>query len=31
MQAGPVEINAAYVAQRLDEISDDEELSKFIL
>ena len=31
MKAGPVEINSAYVAQRLDEISDDEELSKFIL
>jgi ATP-dependent protease HslVU (ClpYQ) ATPase subunit len=26
-----VEINAAYVKQRLDEISKDEDLSKFIL
>ncbi len=31
MKRGRVEINAAYVNQRLDEISEDEELSKFIL
>jgi ATP-dependent HslUV protease ATP-binding subunit HslU len=31
MPSKRVEIDAAYVAQRLEEISDDEELSKFIL
>jgi ATP-dependent HslUV protease ATP-binding subunit HslU len=31
MQLGHVEINAAYVRQRLDEIAQDEDLSKFIL
>jgi len=31
MKAGRVEINAAYVRQRLAEISEDEDLSKFIL
>jgi ATP-dependent HslUV protease ATP-binding subunit HslU len=31
MGASRVEINAAYVKQRLDEISKDEDLSKFIL
>jgi ATP-dependent HslUV protease ATP-binding subunit HslU len=31
MGKGHVEINAAYVKQRLDEISKDEDLSKFIL
>ena len=31
MRTGQVEINAAYVAERLEEISEDEELSKFIL
>ena len=31
MGAGRVEINAAYVRQRLDQISQDEDLSKFIL
>ena len=31
MKMGSVEINAAYVTQRLDEISQDEDLSKFIL
>ena len=31
MRTGRVEINAAYVAERLEEISEDEELSKFIL
>jgi ATP-dependent HslUV protease ATP-binding subunit HslU len=31
MGAGRVDINAAYVKQRLDEIAKDEDLSKFIL
>ncbi len=31
MKMGKVEINAAYVKQRLDEVSKDEDLSKFIL
>jgi len=31
MKMGRVEINAAYVKERLDEISQDEDLSKFIL
>jgi len=31
MKMGRVEINAAYVNDRLEEISEDEELSKFIL
>jgi ATP-dependent HslUV protease ATP-binding subunit HslU len=31
MPSKRIEIDAAYVAQRLEEISDDEELSKFIL
>lgn len=31
MKTGQVEINAAYVTDRLKEITDDEELSKFIL
>ena len=31
MQMGRVEINAAYVKERLDEIAQDEDLSKFIL
>ena len=31
MGAGHVEINAGYVKQRLDEVSKDEDLSKFIL
>ena len=31
MQMGRVEINAAYVKDRLDEVSKDEDLSKFIL
>ncbi len=31
MKMGNVEINAAYVTQRLQEVSDDQELSKFIL
>ncbi len=31
MNMGKVEINAAYVTERLEEISEDEELSKFIL
>jgi ATP-dependent HslUV protease ATP-binding subunit HslU len=31
MQMGRVEINAAYVKERLEEISKDEDLSKFIL
>jgi ATP-dependent protease HslVU (ClpYQ) ATPase subunit len=31
MRMGNVEINAAYVNQRLKEIADDEDLSKFIL
>lgn len=31
MSSNRVKIDAAYVAQRLEEISDDEELSKFIL
>ena len=31
MQMGRVEINAAYVHERLDEITKDEDLSKFIL
>ena len=31
MKAGQVEINAAYVADRLRDIAEDEELSKFIL
>ncbi len=31
MKTGRVIINAAYVSQRLDEITQDEDLSKFIL
>ena len=31
MSSKPVEIDAAYVAQRLEEVAEDEELSKFIL
>jgi ATP-dependent HslUV protease ATP-binding subunit HslU len=31
MHMGRVDINAAYVRQRLDEIAQDEDLSKFIL
>ena len=31
MHMGRVEINAAYVSERLDEIAQDEDLSKFIL
>lgn len=31
MHMGRVEINAAYVRERLDEIAQDEDLSKFIL
>jgi ATP-dependent HslUV protease ATP-binding subunit HslU len=31
MQGAKVPINAAYVRQRLDELSQDEDLSKFIL
>jgi ATP-dependent HslUV protease ATP-binding subunit HslU len=31
MQMGRVDINAAYVRERLDEVSKDEDLSKFIL
>jgi len=31
MKMGRVEINAAYVRERLDEVSQDEDLSKFIL
>lgn len=31
MKMGKVVINAAYVSERLDEITDDEDLSKFIL
>ena len=31
MNMGRVEINAAYVRERLDEIAQDEDLSKFIL
>ncbi len=31
MKLGKVEVNAAYVNQRLEEITDDEDLSKFIL
>ncbi|MHA1565735.1 MAG: HslU--HslV peptidase ATPase subunit, partial [Alphaproteobacteria bacterium] len=31
MKTGRVEINDAYVQQRLSEISEDEDLSKFIL
>lgn len=31
MKTGRVEVNAGYVKQRLDEISQDEDLSKFIL
>jgi len=31
MNMGKVEINSAYVTERLEEISEDEELSKFIL
>ena len=31
MKMGRVEINAAYVRERLDEIAQDEDLSKFIL
>jgi galactose-1-phosphate uridylyltransferase len=31
MGSGHVEINAAYVRERLEEISKDEDLSKFIL
>lgn len=31
MSGGQVTINAAYVSQRLEEIADDEDLSKFIL
>ena len=31
MERGRVEIDAAYVRQRLEEVSQDEDLSKFIL
>jgi ATP-dependent protease HslVU (ClpYQ) ATPase subunit len=31
MQMGRVEINAGYVKERLEEVSKDEDLSKFIL
>ena len=31
MHMGRVEINAAYVKQRLEEVTKDEDLSKFIL
>jgi ATP-dependent HslUV protease ATP-binding subunit HslU len=31
MKMGTVEINAAYVRQRLEEVTKDEDLSKFIL
>jgi ATP-dependent HslUV protease ATP-binding subunit HslU len=31
MKTGAVEVNAAYVKQRLDEVTKDEDLSKFIL
>ena len=31
MGTGHVEINAAYVRERLDEVTQDEDLSKFIL
>ncbi|MCA9205210.1 MAG: HslU--HslV peptidase ATPase subunit, partial [Planctomycetales bacterium] len=31
MKRGKVEVNAAYVRQRLQEVADDEDLSKFIL
>jgi ATP-dependent protease HslVU (ClpYQ) ATPase subunit len=31
MKMGRVEINAAYVKERLEEVSKDEDLSKFIL
>jgi len=31
MKMGRVEINAAYVRERLDKITQDEDLSKFIL
>ena len=31
MKMGKVEVNAAYVKQRLDEVAQDEDLSKFIL
>ncbi len=31
MKMGRVEINAAYVRERLEEISQDEDLSRFIL
>jgi len=31
MKMGRVEINAAYVRERLEEITEDEDLSKFIL
>ncbi len=31
MKMGRVEINAAYVAQRLEEVADDEDLSRYIL
>lgn len=31
MKMGRVEINAAYVKERLDKIAEDEDLSKFIL
>lgn len=31
MKMGKVEVNAAYVKQRLDSVADDEDLSKFIL
>jgi ATP-dependent HslUV protease ATP-binding subunit HslU len=31
MKMGTVEVNAAYVRQRLEEITKDEDLSKFIL
>ncbi len=31
MKMGKVEVNAAYVSERLDEVSQDEDLSKFIL
>ena len=31
MKTGRVVVNSAYVTQRLDEVAQDEDLSKFIL
>ena len=31
MKMGKVEVNTAYVKERLDELTQDEDLSKFIL